>query len=680
MGSRRLFATLAAAFVTLAAPAVASAGQSFLFLQPGFTQAIFGVSPDFMGGVAFAPNADPWVDQCSGGGGPMTRFDRSSTYVLNGTTLHPGTLTASAAGCGLTNGQNGNLYTNTGGGVVELNPNTGASIGGPFGPAGDSLGIAPDPQTGDLVYVGANGTLFKVDEALTTSSTFSVVTAGDFVDGIAWSPDGNFLFLSNRIPTHALTILDRNGNLVQNVPMASEPDGISFHASPPKFVVTNNTDGTMTRFDFPLNDFTMVPAQSPFATGGFRGDLTQVGTDGCIYLTQNGTRYDDGTVTGENSLVQICGGFAPPVPHHADLGITKTETPDPAFVGDTITYTLTVTNNGPDSSSGGTVVDTLPANVSYVSDDDACTNVAGTVACSTGTLASGASQVIHIVVTATAPGAATNTATVTGNDIDDNRTNDTATVTSRILPRASDLSITKTGPSLAQNGGTITYSIVVSNGGPAADTNVTVNDPLPAGETLVSATPSQGSCIGTVTCNLGTLASGGSATVTIVVRVTAPCGSRVTNTATVSGDLTDPNPANNSSSTSAFVFCVVAGGSFVIGDQNAAVGTSVTFWGAQWWKLNGLSGGAAPAAFKGFEDAPPVSQCGVSWTTDPGNSTPPPAGPLPSFMAVIVSSSIGQSGSTISGNTVHIVIVRTNPGYAPDPGHAGTGTVVSTVC
>jgi hypothetical protein len=49
-------------------------------------------------------------------------------------------------------------------------------------------------------------------------------------------------------------------------------------------------------------------------------------------------------------------------------------------------------------------------------------------------------------------------------------------------------------------------------------------------------------------------------------------------------------------------------------------------------------------------------------------------------MAVIVSSSIGQSGSTISGNTVHIVIVRTNPGYAPDPGHAGTGTVVTTVC
>jgi len=37
-------------------------------------------------------------------------------------------------------------------------------------------------------------------------------------------------------------------------------------------------------------------------------------------------------------------------------------------------------------------------------------------------------------------------------------------------------------------------------------------------------------------------------------------------------------------------------------------------------------------------------------------------------------------GSTISGNTPHIVIVKTNPGYAPNPGHAGTGTVVLVIC
>jgi conserved repeat domain len=136
-----------------------------------------------------------------------------------------------------------------------------------------------------------------------------------------------------------------------------------------------------------------------------------------------------------------------------------------------MTYTLTVTNNGPDPSSGGSVVDTLPANVTFVSASPGCVNAAGTVTCPVGSLASGASQVL-VIVTATAPGTATNTATVTANDVDDHQGNNTATVTSRILPKQSDLSITKTGPSLAQSGNTITYSIAVSNSGPAADPNV----------------------------------------------------------------------------------------------------------------------------------------------------------------------------------------------------------------
>jgi hypothetical protein len=122
------------------------------------------------------------------------------------------------------------------------------------------------------------------------------------------------------------------------------------------------------------------------------------------------------------------------------------------------------------------------------------------------------------------------------------------------------------------------------------------------------------------------------------------------------------------------------GGAFVIGNNNSAVGTAVTFWGPSWWKVNSLSGGTAPSAFKGFALNPSTPSCGVNWSADPGNSAPPPAGPLPTYMAVIVSSSASQSGSQISGNTVHIVIVKTKPGYAPSVGHAGTGTVVANVC
>jgi len=129
------------------------------------------------------------------------------------------------------------------------------------------------------------------------------------------------------------------------------------------------------------------------------------------------------------------------------------------------------------------------------------------------------------------------------------------------------------------------------------------------------------------------------------------------------------------------VFGTSAGGNFVIGDGNSAVGTHVTFWGAQWWKLNSLSGGPAPASFKGFANQPATPPaCGTNWSTDPGNSAPPPPGPLPAFMAVIVSSQVSKSGSTISGNTPRVVVVQTEPGYAPNPGHEGTGTVVAVIC
>ncbi len=122
------------------------------------------------------------------------------------------------------------------------------------------------------------------------------------------------------------------------------------------------------------------------------------------------------------------------------------------------------------------------------------------------------------------------------------------------------------------------------------------------------------------------------------------------------------------------------GPTFVIGDQNAAVGSSVLLWGAKWSRGNQLSGGAAPAAFKGFADSPALIGCGTTWTTRPGNSSNPPAAPLPEYMPVIVSSEVTKSGPLITGNTVEIVLVRTSGEYAPDPGHPATGTVVGVIC
>src|SRR5262249_51185052 len=110
-----------------------------------------------------------------------------------------------------------------------------------------------------------------------------------------------------------------------------------------------------------------------------------------------------------------------------------------------------------------------------------------------------------------------------------------------------DLSLTKDdSPDPVVAGGQLTYTLTAHNEGPSPATNVVVGDPLPAGVTFVSANASQGTCDGTstVSCSLGTLASGASATVTIVVRT--PAAGTLTNTATVSSDVTDPAGTNNS--------------------------------------------------------------------------------------------------------------------------------------
>ena len=131
------------------------------------------------------------------------------------------------------------------------------------------------------------------------------------------------------------------------------------------------------------------------------------------------------------------------------------------------------------------------------------------------------------------------------------------------------------------------------------------------------------------------------------------------------------------------LFAFLAAGSFTVGNLSAA-GPAVTWWSSEWSSLNGLSGGPATSSFKGFINGPSTQPpvCGGTWTTaNGGNSTdPPPASAIPAYMGVVVTSNVTKSGNTTSGNIVSIIVVQTNGGYAPNPGHPGTGTVIATYC
>ncbi len=320
-------------------PKAGAANDPFIFLQAGFTQSVYGSAPGFMGGVAFAPDGDVLVNACSTGGSALRRFDAATTVVVHGTTVHPQVpIMPSNSGCGLTNHPNGDLYSNTSSGVTRLDANTGAVKGGPFGHAGNALGIAPDPITNELVYVGDDNALYAIDPALSSTRVFSSVTTGNFVDGIYFSPDGSLLFAANRSPSFRVTVINHNGTLNRHIPLTSEPDGIAFHQASGD-VMTNNTDGTLTRIHLGVTDTVTL-----FGSGGFRGDLSQVGKDGCWYLTQNGTRFLDGFTTSDNSVVRICPGFVPPP---GVVGAIELDPPtDTNFVGETHTVTATVRENG----------------------------------------------------------------------------------------------------------------------------------------------------------------------------------------------------------------------------------------------------------------------------------------------------------------------------------------------
>jgi hypothetical protein len=215
----------------------------------------------------------------------------------------------------------------------------------------------------------------------------------------------------------------------------------------------------------------------------------------------------------------------------------------------------------------------------------------------------------------------------------------------------------------------------IANGSPATLSGVLKEDgTTPIAGRNVSFT--LGSGTGAQSCS-GTTDASGNASCTIAT-ASQPSGAG-TVTADFAGD-TFYLPATAQAST--FVIQFLARGSFVIGDQNTGVSSNVTFWGAQWSRLNTLTGGSGPASFKGFATTanPTPPACGGTWTGSPGNSGAPPAGPLPSLMPAFVTSHVTQSGSTVSGDISEIVIVQTNPGYQPSVGHAGTGTVVAVLC
>jgi uncharacterized repeat protein (TIGR01451 family) len=134
------------------------------------------------------------------------------------------------------------------------------------------------------------------------------------------------------------------------------------------------------------------------------------------------TAHDDATVTITAK---------PPL---MDLWVTKTDLPDPVKLNELLTYTIVVGNNGPDAATQVRLADPLPAGTAFVSvstTQGTCTGGA-LISCNLGTLPTGSSVTITLVVRATQTGTLTNTVTVVGNEPESNTANNRATATTEV--------------------------------------------------------------------------------------------------------------------------------------------------------------------------------------------------------------------------------------------------------
>ena len=266
----------------------------------------------------------------------------------------------------------------------------------------------------------------------------------------------------------------------------------------------------------------------------------------------------------------------------ADLAITKT-LPDGADVelqptDNSLTYRLTITNNGPNDTTGVVVHDTLQAYFSSATGLNATSTIPGmscsfsgnAMTCSGGSLANGASGVVDVTLTRPLKDGTSiaNTATVTSTDIGDpDASNNSASITSQIDPVADVETVSKTvSPTSVKAGVNAIYVVTVRNNGPSSAANVAVADTfsLQAGDsgfTFISAVASNGGTCSGLSANTSytappqmnctwpaTVALNSARTVTITIRPNfmsnAPTPRTISNSATSSSSTFDGTTAN----------------------------------------------------------------------------------------------------------------------------------------
>ena len=384
----------------------------------------------------------------------------------------------------------------------------------------------------------------------------------------------------------------------------------------------------------------------------------------------------------------------------ADISVTNAGTPPVVTPGGTITYTQSVTNNGPQDAVSVVFSEAVPANTTFTTGSTpagwTCTvppaGMAGNITCTDPSLANGATANFTVVVTVSAAAAngtqILDTVNATSGTNDPNLANNTASVLTTVAAAGTaNIAVVKTAsPNPVLAGSKITYTIVVTNNGPSAASTLVLNDAIPTNTTYstLTQTGTAWSCptpTTAVKCTLATFPAGGTTTFTLTVTVgtTVASGTQISNTASTTSGTGDSNPGTNSSTA---VVTVATTGQFDLIDTQSASPAIVSPGNTITYSQTLSNAGPSSATGVTFTDAVPANSTFVSLSIPTGwicNTLPAVGGTGAISCCIARRGACSATTAFTSGSSVQFpLVVKVNAGTASGTKITNTSSVAPT--